>query len=131
MRRTIHNAADMGVAPPAGKCETDVSTHHMLCNGENLFAQPYDLEGNAPEGIFDAGWIPAEFSGQDRPADIIRQSYADLCFDFDHFFGSSWKPVGCQLPPSRLRRATSLEGGGKALFRRQKAPSVRELARSA
>ena len=42
---------------------------------------------NAPEGIFDARWIPAEFSGQDRPADIIRQSYADLCFDFDHFFG--------------------------------------------
>ena len=87
MRRTIHNAADMGVAPPAGKCETDVSICHMFCNGENLFAQPFDLEGNAAEGIFDAGWIPAEFSGQDRPADIIRQSYADLCFDFDHFFG--------------------------------------------
>ena len=55
--------------------------------------------------------------------------------------GGHWPPpnlfwlftesCGMQLPPSRIRRATSLKEGGKALFRRQKAPSQRELARSA
>ncbi len=65
----------------------DIATNHLLYNGENLYAEVVDLEGNPPEGFFDSGRYAAELNGEERPADIVAQSYADLCFAFDYFFG--------------------------------------------
>ena len=65
----------------------DVAANHLLYNGENLYAEVMDIEGNPPEGFFDSGRYAAELRGEERPADIVAQSYADLCFAFDHFFG--------------------------------------------
>ena len=66
---------------------TDIATNHMLYNGEKLFAYRLDLSGNAPEGFWDSRVLQAEMAGGKRPEDIARQSYADLCFTFDYFFG--------------------------------------------
>lgn len=69
----------------------DIATNHLLYNGENLYAEVVDLEGNPPEGFFDSGRYAAELNGEERPADIVAQSYADLCFAFDYFFGHPGK----------------------------------------
>ena len=71
----------------------DIATNHLLYNGENLYAEVVDLEGNAPEGFFDSERYAAELRGEARPADIVAQSYADLCFAFDYFFGHPGKAV--------------------------------------
>ena len=72
---------------------TDIATNHLLYNGENLYAQRLDLEGRPVAGYWDSAVLQAEMQGQERPADIVRQSYADLCFTFDHFFGHPGKAV--------------------------------------
>ena len=69
----------------------DIATNHLLYNGENLYAEVVDLEGNPPEGFFDSARFAAELSGEARPEDIVAQSYADLCFAFDYFFGHPGK----------------------------------------
>ena len=65
----------------------EVSTRHMLYNGENLYAQYAGLGGDAPEGFFDSKMLSARLEGEARPASVVKQSYADLCFCFDYFFG--------------------------------------------
>lgn len=66
---------------------SDIATNHMLYNGENLYAQTISLDGSITEGLFGSGMLLAQVRGEDRPEDIIRQCYADLCLNFDHFFG--------------------------------------------
>ena len=86
---------------------TDIATNHMLYNGENLYIGRFSLDGTLPEGFLDSERFRAEFSGQDRPEDIIKQSYADLCFNFDYFFGHRGKSV--------LDEAMASEGLDKAI----------------
>ena len=66
---------------------TDVATNHLLFNGEKLYAQRVSLQGRAPEGFWDSELFQAQFRGEKRPDDIVKQCYADLCFNFDYFFG--------------------------------------------
>lgn len=66
---------------------TDIATNHLLYNGEKLYAQRVDLEGKSPEGYWESEMFQAQMQGEKRPDDIIEQCYADLCFDFDYFFG--------------------------------------------
>ena len=66
---------------------TDIATNHLLYNGENLYYQRLSLGGTGIEGFYDSEKFKAEFSGEERPEDVVRQSYADLCFDLDYFFG--------------------------------------------
>ena len=66
---------------------TDIATNHMLYNGEKLYLKRIDLESKAVDDFFNSEMFRAELSGEGRPEDIIKQSYADLCFNFDHFFG--------------------------------------------
>ena len=70
---------------------TDIATNHLLYNGESLFAQRFDMNGLSPQGLYESEVLSAEFQGQARPEDVARQCYADLCFNFDHFFGHPGK----------------------------------------
>ncbi|MCR4655453.1 MAG: hypothetical protein K5770_04390 [Lachnospiraceae bacterium] len=66
---------------------TDIATNHMLYNGENLYVQRISLDGTGIEGFYQSERFKAEINGEKRKPDIIKQSYADLCFNFDYFFG--------------------------------------------
>ncbi len=66
---------------------TDIATNHLLYNGEKLYAQKMSLDLTSPEGFWESDVFQAEFQGQERPEDMIAQCYADLCFNFDYFFG--------------------------------------------
>ena len=70
---------------------TDIATNHMAYNGENLYVQRMSLDGSAPEGLYQSDILKAELEGQERPEDIVAQSYADLCFNIDYFFGHPGK----------------------------------------
>lgn len=66
---------------------TDIATNYLIYNGETLYAQRVDLEGKSPEGFWDSELFQAEFDGEERPEDLVKECYADLCFSFDYFFG--------------------------------------------
>ena len=66
---------------------TDIATNYMLYNGENLYYQRVSLDGSGIEGFYDSDFFEAQIEGEPRPDDIIKECYADLCFNFDYFFG--------------------------------------------
>ena len=70
---------------------TDIATNHILYNGEKLFVQRVSIDGSLIEGLYDSDAIRAKIDGEARPDDIVKQCYADLCFNFDHFFGHPGK----------------------------------------
>ena len=72
---------------------TDIATNHILYNGENLYEERLSLTGDLIDGLFESDVIQAQIRGEDRPEDIIKQCYADLCLTFDFFFGHPGKAV--------------------------------------
>ena len=66
---------------------TDIAMNYMVYNGESLYLQRMGLNGEYPEGLYQTNTLKAQMQGQPRPEDIAKQSYADLCFAIDHFFG--------------------------------------------
>ena len=71
---------------------TDIATNHLLYNGEALYRQRASLDGTSIEGFYDSEVLKAEAQGtRERPLDIVKQSYADLCFNLDYFFGHPGK----------------------------------------
>ena len=87
---------------------TDIATNHMLYNGENLFLQRFGLGGKGIEGFYDSEVLMAQIHGQERPEDVIRQCYADLCFNFDYFFGHPGKaPLDDAIAQNGLDEALS------------------------
>ena len=70
---------------------TDIATNHILYNGENLYVQRESIDGSPIEGLYDSEAFRAKIEGEARPDDIMKQCYADLCFNFDHFFGHPGK----------------------------------------
>ena len=66
---------------------TDIATNHLRFDGTNLYLAQMTVKNNPDDPILLNDTIIALLNGQDRPADLIAQCYADLCFDFDYFFG--------------------------------------------
>ncbi len=66
---------------------TDIATNFLLYNGEALYAQTCHLDGEPIEVFFASDTMQALIHGEDRPEDLIRQCYADLCLCFDYFYG--------------------------------------------
>lgn len=66
---------------------TDIATNFLLYNGEALYAQTFSLDGEPIEVFFASDTMQALIHGEDRPEDLIRQCYADLCLCFDYFYG--------------------------------------------
>jgi hypothetical protein len=86
---------------------SDIATNHMLYNGENLYAQIINLNGSTTEGLFGSEMLQAQVRGEDRPEDIIKQCYADLCLNFDLFYGYPGK--------TKLEEALAEKGLDQAL----------------
>ena len=85
---------------------TDIATNYMLYNGENLYVQRLSLEGGGTEGFYDSEFLKAQFQGGMRPEDVIKECYADLCFNFDHFFGHPGKaPLDAAIAEKGLDQA--------------------------
>lgn len=66
---------------------TDIGTRHMLYNGDKLYSSKIDLSFKGNEEYYGAEAFKVRMQGAERPDDMIRQCYADLCFIFDNFFG--------------------------------------------
>lgn len=66
---------------------TDIATHHAFYNGENLYLQRLSLDGSGVDGLYKSEMMRAQINGEKRPEDIIKQCYADLCLNFDYFYG--------------------------------------------
>ena len=85
---------------------TDIATNYVVYNGKNLYVQRISLDGSCPDGLYDTERIKAELQGQERPEDIVKQSYADLCFNIDNFFGHPGKaPLDEAVAESGLEQA--------------------------
>ena len=66
---------------------TDIATHHLRYDGKALYQKRVELTANAGDAVLLNETLQAMLSGEARPADVISQCYADLCFNFDTFFG--------------------------------------------
>ena len=66
---------------------TDIATNQLVYNGENLYKRNFDQEYFGEDGLVDSEVIRSQIFGADRPDDVIRQCYADLCLSMDYFFG--------------------------------------------
>ena len=95
---------------------TDIATNHILYNGENLYVQRISIDEKPIEGLYDSESFRNKINGEARPDDIVKQCYADLCFNFDYFFGHPGKaPLDEALADKGLEQAlTDLgdEGAG-------------------
>jgi hypothetical protein len=96
---------------------TDIATNHLLYNGENLYYQRLSLDGTGIDGFYASEKFKAELSGADRYEDVVKQTYADLCFNFDNFFGHPGvAKLEAALAEKGLDQAlTDLGGEGKEL----------------
>jgi hypothetical protein len=71
---------------------TDIATNYLTYNGEALYlvrAGENNIEPNVD--VFESEVLKAELQGQKRPEDVVKQCYADLCFNLDYFFGHPGK----------------------------------------
>ena len=96
---------------------TDIATNHVLYNGENLYVQRMSLDGSSPEGLYETEALKAQLQGEKRPEDVVKQCYADLCFNIDNFFGHPGKaPLDETVAEMGLDQALdSLGNKGKKL----------------
>ena len=107
---------------------TDIATNHMLYNGEKLYVQRMSLDGSTPEGLYETERLKAELQGQERPADLAKQCYADLCFNIDHFFGHPGKaPLDQAVAEVGLDQALAgLGKEGKSLIQKLQSADLTE-----
>ena len=66
---------------------TDIATNHLRYDWKDLYQQRISLEPAKDDPILVNDRMKAWLTGEERPADLISQCYADLCFNFDYFFG--------------------------------------------
>ena len=66
---------------------TDIATNHLRYDGKSLHRARMSTNSKAEDPLLMNDTIAALMNGQERPADVITQGYADLCFSFDYFFG--------------------------------------------
>ena len=66
---------------------TDIATHHLRYDGKALYRKRLEMTSGTADAVLVNDALQAMLSGEDRPSDVISQCYADLCFNFDYFFG--------------------------------------------
>ena len=82
---------------------TDIATNHLRYDGKALYLRRVELAANPNDPILMNETMLARLKGEKRPADIIAQCYADLCFTFDYFFGHPGKcPLDAALAEKGL-----------------------------
>jgi hypothetical protein len=100
----------------------------MAYNGKELYAQGMSFDGSFPEGLYETETLKAQLEGSDRPEDMARQCYADLCFNIDNFFGHPGKaPLDEAVAESGLEQALlGLGKKGEKLVAKLKSPDLSE-----
>ncbi len=97
---------------------TDIATNHILYNGENLYVQRTSIDGKPIEGFFDSEAFRNKIDGEARPDDVVKQCYADLCFNFDYFFGHPGKaPLDEALAEKGMEQALADLGEEGAIIK--------------
>ncbi len=69
---------------------TDLANNYVLFNGETVFRPTVSVENftGVPAGYYDSEPMKALLNGEtQRAEDEIRESYGELCFILDYFFG--------------------------------------------
>jgi hypothetical protein len=85
---------------------TDIATNHLRFDGKSLSVKRIDLAVTPEDPVLLNETMLARLAGELRPADIINQCYADICFTFDYFFGHPGKaPMDADLGEKGLDRA--------------------------
>ena len=68
----------------------DIALNYVLYNGEKVFRPALDFDGlsSLPAGYYESEPMRALLTGEaEREEDVIRESYAELCFILDYCFG--------------------------------------------
>ena len=96
---------------------TDVATNHLRYDGQALYQQRISLDLVPDDPILVNETLTSRLQGEARPADIVSQCYADLCFNFDYFFGYPGKaPLDPAMAEKGLDQAlTDLGDEGAAI----------------
>ena len=82
---------------------TDIATNHLRYDGKALYLRRVELSVDPNDSILMNETMLARLKGEERPADIIAECYADLCFTFDYFFGHPGKcPLDAPLAEKGL-----------------------------
>ena len=67
---------------------TDIATNHLRYDGQSVYIRRADMAASELEdSILLNDQMKAWLAGEPRPADVISQCYAELCFNIDYFFG--------------------------------------------
>ena len=96
---------------------TDIATNHLRYDWKDLYQMRISLGAVTEDPILTNERMLAWLAGEERPADLIRQCYADLCFNFDYFFGHPGKaPLDAAIAEKGLDQAlTDLGEEGAAI----------------
>ena len=70
---------------------TDIATRTLRYDGEKLVLSRVELTANPDDSVLNSDAMAALLEGGERPESVIRQCYAELCFNFDYFFGHPGK----------------------------------------
>ena len=107
---------------------TDVATRHLRYDGENLYLNLLDLDGTPDDPVLTGENLAALLGGKERPADLISQCYAGLCFTFDYFFGHPGRAeMDAALAEKGLDQALEERGEeGRAIREGLLSPSMTE-----
>ena len=105
---------------------TDLALNHLRWDREHLYLARPSLGEN--EKVLTSETLVNELHGAERPEDIRKQSYADLCFAFDYFFGHpGTAKLDAALGEKGLDRAiTDLGEEGEKLRKGLQSPNLAE-----
>lgn len=109
---------------------TDIAINYVIYNGETVFRPVLDLNNLAglPAGYYESSRMKALLTGEaQRQEDEIDESYAELCFIMDYFFGY---PGPARLDPAIAEKGLDAairelpDGTGEALINDLHSPDM-------
>ncbi len=107
---------------------TDIATRNLRYDGEKLILSRMATKADPDDPVLNSDAMTSLLEGRERPADVIRQCYAELCFNFDYFFGHPGKaPLDAQIAEKGLDAALdSLGEEGTAIKEGLLSPDMTE-----
>lgn len=111
---------------------TDIATRHLRFDGKNLYLNRYMPGTDVNDPILSGESLAELVAGKERPADLITQCYAGLCFNLDYFFGHPGVSVlDADLAEKGLDQAlTDLGEDGPAIREGLHSPDMKEYLAS-
>ena len=107
---------------------TDVAVNYVSYNGETVFRPVIEVETitSMPQGFYEGKRISALLDGTEKRAeDEIRESYGELCFILDYFFGHPGIAALDQaIAEKGLHAALQETEGGEKLLKKLLSPDM-------